>query len=366
MIKNTIIAAGLLASSATTALAGGIDRSRTDVGLLFEEGNRLKFSYTLVLPSISGKFSPVFGPAAGTSTGDMAETFASFSVGLKQELNDTWSIALLVDTPYGADASYHRGPYNGLQATWNSESVTFLGMYRFAERFSVYGGPRILRSRADITIPATLLGGAQYQGKIDNETDIGAVVGAAYEIPSIALRVALTYQTEIEHNFDSSERFVGTPLTLEGKTKVKLPQAVTLDFQSGVMADTLVFGSVRWSDWSTYDVRPDLFLGQTGQSVAAIEDDVWSFSLGVARRLNDSFSVFVRGGYEPSTGAVVSRLAPTDGRWSAGFGGTYTVGNAKWTAGLEYIDIGSAEDSTGTAFSGGDAVAAGVSVSFGF
>lgn len=365
-MKTTVIAAGLLIAGATAAIAGGIDRSRTDVGLLFEDGSRVKLSYTYVSPNITGKFSPAFGPAAGTSTGDMAETFGTYGIGIKKELNDTWSFAVLIDTPYGADASYHQGPYDELQATWNSEAVTFLGKYSFAERFSIYGGPRFVRSRADIIIPPVLLGGVQYKASVESEIDVGAVVGAAYEIPSIALRVALTYQSEIEHNFDSHENFVGTPLTLDSKSKVTLPQAVTLDFQSGIMADTLVFGSVRWTDWSAYDVRPDLFLSRTGQSVAAIEDDVWSYSLGVARRLNDSFSVFVRGGYEPSTNSVVSRLAPTDGRWSAGFGGTYTAGATKWTAGFEYIDIGSARDSTGTRFSGGEAIAVGLSMSYGF
>lgn len=365
-MKTTMITACLVAASATATIAGGIDRSRTDVGLLFEEGSRVKLSYTYVSPNISGKFSPAFGPASGTSTGDMAETFGTFGIGIKQKLNDTWSVALLVDTPYGADASYHQGPYDGLQATWNSEAATFLGMYRFAERFSVYGGPRFVRSRADIIIPPVLLGGFQYKASVESETDVGAVVGASYEIPSIALRVALTYQSEIEHNFDSHENFVSTPLTLDSKTKIKLPQAVTLDFQSGIMADTLVFGSIRWTDWSAYDVRPALFLSRTGQSVAKIEDDVWSYSLGVARRLNDSFSVFTRVGYEPQTNSVVSRLAPTDGRWTAGFGGTYTVGATKWTAGFEYIDIGSAKDSSGTKFSGGEAIAVGVSMSYGF
>lgn len=365
-MKSKLLGAVALSACATSAFAGAIDRSRTDTGLLFEEGNRVKFTYTYVSPDIKGKYSQAFGPAAGTSTGDMAESFSNFALGLKQQINDQWAIALLVDTPYGADASYHKGPYTGLNATWDSESVTFLAHYRINERFSVYAGPRAVRSEADVSIPGILLAGARYDARVDREVDFGGVVGIAYEIPDIALRVSLTYQSEIEHKFDSHETFVGTPFSLDSTTKVKLPQTVTLDFQSGIAADTLIFGSVRWSDWSKYDVTPDLFLGATGISVADVQDDIWSFSLGIARRLNENLSVFARGGFEPKNNSVVSRLAPTDGRWSAGVGGTYTINTTKITAGVEYFDIGSAEDSAGTKFSGGEAIALGISVSYGF
>ncbi|MBC7156357.1 MAG: outer membrane protein transport protein [Rhodobacteraceae bacterium] len=365
-MRHIALAAALLAGTASVAAAGGIDRASTDTSLLWESGDRIKLSFGYVTPDISGTYSAAFGAFAGTSTGDMAESFTSLGFGYKNQLNDRWAIALLIDQPYGADASYSQGPYTGLNATWNSESVTLLGHYRFNERFSVYGGPRLVRSDAIVQIPGTLLAGATYQGVVSNDNEIGAVVGAAYEIPEIALRVALTYQSEVEHNFTSNEAFLGTTTALTANTAITLPQAVTLDFQSGIAADTLVFGSLRWSEWSVYDIRPPLFLGATGQSVATIRDDIWAFNIGVGRRLNENLSVFARFGYEDRNGSVVSRLAPTDGRRSIGVGGSYTMGNATWTGALEYIDIGDARDGAGTQFSDGDALAAGLSVSFGF
>src|SRR6056297_1874430 len=126
-MTKTLVAAGVvLAVSATGALAGGIDRARTDTGLLFEEGDRVKLSFTLVDPSVSGRYSPACGPFAGTSTGDMASTYSTLGFGYKNEINDRFAIALLVDEPYGADAFYSQGPYSSLEATWRSESVTFL------------------------------------------------------------------------------------------------------------------------------------------------------------------------------------------------------------------------------------------------
>lgn len=376
-MKKLLIGAGVLTLSTTTAMAGGIDRMRTDTGLLFEAGNRIKLSFNYADPDVSGTYNnPAFGPFVGTSTGNMAETFFTAGFGYKRDLNDRWAIALLIDEPYAADASYTQGPYAGLLANWTSESISLLAKYRIDDNWSVFGGPRAVRSRASITIPSLLGNGAalsnglpatfgtDYEAVGPNETDFGVVLGAAYEIPAIALRVALSYQSEISHSFASTEFVNGA--VVSGTTEIDLPQAVTLDFQTGVAADTLVFGSVRWSEWSVYDVRTPQYLAQTGDSVTSIDDDVWSLSLGVGRRINESLSLFARIGYEEQTGTVVSRLAPTDGRRSIGVGGTYTVGNLAWTGGVEYIDLGDAVDSAGTTFDGNDALAYGLSVSISF
>ena len=54
------IVAGL---SASTALAGGIERSSQTVSLLFEEGRALQFSLRTVAPTLEGTFSPAPGVA---------------------------------------------------------------------------------------------------------------------------------------------------------------------------------------------------------------------------------------------------------------------------------------------------------------
>ena len=63
---------------------------------------------------------------------------------------------------------------------------------------------------------------------------------------------------------------------------------------------------------------------------------------------------------------MASRLSPTDGMISYGIGGQFAKDNIKLRGGLEYVDLGAAEDSTGTKFKGNSAIGAGFSFSLSF
>ena len=141
---------------------------------------------------------------------------------------------------------------------------------------------------------------------------------------------------------------------------------MTLDVQSGIAANTLLFGSVKWSEWSVWHVDPALFNTLTGGEVTGFENDVITYQLGIGRKINDNLSVFARVGYEKPSGDVASRLSPTDGMSSIGLGGSWTQNNMKITGGVEYVKLGDAVDGSGTVFSGNTAVGVGVSVDFTF
>ncbi|MGC5198488.1 OmpP1/FadL family transporter, partial [Aphanothece microscopica] len=330
----------------------------------------------------------------GTSTGDMAGDYTMMSLAYKRDLSDRLSMGFYLNTPYGANALYTQGPYTGLTATWESEQIAAVLRYEVQAGLSVYGGARYVRSQAEIAIPDTVirnglaaaglagnvlagnlaanapLGSLAYTADGSRTGDVGYIAGAAYERPDIALRVALTYESEIEHGFRTRETLAAVeglfgpfPVT---QTNIRMPQTLTLDFQSGVAQDTLVFGSIRWAEWSVWEVRPAGFDSVFGDNVTDFENDVITYQLGVGRRINESLSVFVRGGYEDAKGGIASRLAPTDGQKSLGVGGTYTVGNAKITGGIEYVDIGGAVDGSGTRFRGNSALGFGLSVGYRF
>jgi long-chain fatty acid transport protein len=75
------------------------------------------------------------------------------------------------------------------------------------------------------------------------------------------------------------------PLYGEGS----LPQSLELKAQTGVAPGWLVFGSVKWTDWSALD-RLDLTLG--GQPFSNIYDwrDGWTFTAGVGHEFTDRIS----------------------------------------------------------------------------
>ncbi len=89
-----------------------------------------------------------------------------------------------------------------------------------------------------------------YTMETSTETDFGYVVGGAWERPDIAARVSLTYHSEIEHDFEADENGASTDFS------TTTPQSLTLEGQTGVAADTLLFGSVRWVNWSEFDISP--------------------------------------------------------------------------------------------------------------
>ena len=372
-MKYIVTVVGALALTTTLAQAGGIDRSGSSYSALFEKGRVATIGFSTVNPSVSGVFTH---PLAGAiPTGNMAESYTTLSFSLKGDINDKLAYAIFLNQPYGADAHYTTGIYTGLEAHWKSTQLAALLKYSFNDRMSVYGGLRLVNSKANINIPAQMLAppatpfalGA-YTAKTDSDTQVGYVVGAAYEIPDIALRVALTYESKIKHNFGTSERFANLNggATITGDTDITLPQSVALDFQTGIAKDTLLFGSVKWSEWSKWHVRPDYYNAVISDEITGFENDVITYELGIGRRINENVSVFARIGYEKADGQEASRLAPTDGMHSIGIGGSWTKDNVKVTGGVEYVKLGDTFDASGTKFSGNDALGVGVNVAFTF
>lgn len=383
-MKKIMTAGTALLLTTTLAHAGGIDRSLNNYGVLFEDGDYMELGFSVAKPDVSGDYIPALG---GISTGDMAEDYASLSFSYKNQLTDNFALGVFLNSPYGADANYPAGIYTGLQAEWESKQIGVVGKYNVNDNFSVYGGLRVAQSSATVALPDTLIRGGlaasgdpqgaaiaanapagtlAYSASTDKNTDTGYILGAAYERPEIALRVALTYESGLTHEFESAESIPAIAPAFPGQTTIEMPQSVTLDFQSGVAKDTLVFGSIRWSEWSVWEVRPPLYESLTGANVTGIDNDVMTYRIGVGRRINDELSVFGRITYEDSDGGVASRLAPTDGSTAIGFGGSYTKDNVKITGGIEYVMLGDATDGSGTAFTDNSAIGFGLSIGYSF
>ncbi len=454
MKTNLTLAAALMLTT-TAAGAGGIDRTLTNYGTLFEVGNYVELSYASVRPSVSGDYNATLSRIGGsTTTGVMSEDFNTLSGSMKYDLTPRLALGLFFNQPFGADASYPAGAYRGLSAEWNSNGQSIVMKYKVTPNVSVYGGVHSIESQASILIPNQLVAspiaqaqadgarrlgagaqqaadgaqqaadaaaaaagagdaaaaaalGAQaqslaeqaqtlaaqaqslgasaqataatispntnattgpftYRALTDKDRETSYIVGAAYERPEIALRVALTYESGYTHSFDTVETLAATGLNLTSNTDISMPDVYTLDFQSGVAKDTLVFGSIRHATWGDWEVRPDGYKALTNDRVTGIDSDVTTYRIGVGRKINDNFSGFARVTYENSNGDVASRLAPTDGSTAFGFGGTYTRDAFKITGGVEYIKFGEATDASGTEFADNDAVAVGLSVGYRF
>ena len=208
-MKNRLLAASTALLASTSAVyAVGLDRSGQPIGVLFETGNHIEFSFGYTNPSVDGNAIPAAG---GAATGNVADSFSIYGIGLKYEINDQWSVAIIGDEPYGSDVLYPGSSatsvLGGTGATADSYAVTALARYKINDNWSVHGGLRYQEISASVTLggfafnspqsPQVPSGVNGYLGDFSSSGDFGYVVGAAYEIPDIALRVALTYNTKL-------------------------------------------------------------------------------------------------------------------------------------------------------------------------
>jgi long-subunit fatty acid transport protein len=298
--------------------------------------------------------------AGAVSSGDMAKSYTQIGGAVKFNLGANLDAALIFDQPFGADVSYPAGtgyPFQGTTADLNTSAITGVLKYRLPSNVSFYGGLRYQTFDAQASIP--LVGGYSVNGQQDGA--FGYLVGVAYEKPEIALRVALTYNSKISHSLDTTEAFGVVP-TPASTTKIDTPQSVNLEFQSGVAKDTLLFGSVRWVDWTAFSIRPANY---PFNPLVSYGDDTVAYSLGIGRKFNENWSAAISVGYETRMGDRSSNLGPTDGKKSITLGTTYTRENMKISGGVTYVDIGNT-DTNVAHFDGNHALGFGLKVGFTF
>lgn len=358
-MKRLALSTSVFTLLASTALAGGIDRSGQWITPIFEKGDVVTFSVGTVDPNVTGTLG----------TNDVTTRYSPVSFSIKKALTENVDVAIIADQPFGANISYTDGPlgpdpttlfpggtFPGGFADVSSKALTFVGRYKFDENWSMHGGARMQSLSGNIVSGNGLLNAS-------GDYAWGYLVGAAYERPDIAMRVALTYNSSIDNTLDGTSNFA--PATVTHKS----PESLNLEFQTGIAADTLLFGSVRHVKWGgrTLVSNPP---GVSGDPWVTFEDDSTSFTLGVGRKINDKLSLAVTLGYEAAgTRPSSTALAPTAGYKSIGLGASYNINESlKVTGGVQYIKPGnqSVMSLSGPVDFSGDAVAFGMKISYSF
>lgn len=347
-----------LAMTAGTASAGGIDRSGQFLSPLFQDGGEtgayMQLSFGTISPTANGTNVAIPGGVIG----DPLASFDSASFAYKNTINDKLSFALIVDQPFGASVDYGptplAGPLAGLglqsQADITSNALTGVLRYKFNENFSVHGGLRNQQLKGTIVSGQGILIG-------DGERDWGYLAGVAYERKDIAMRVALTYNSEIDNNLKGTTfNPVGMAYVPVPDFTVTTPESWNLEFQTGIAKDTLLFGSVRYVKWDGFNLTAFGADGPATEYVNFGEDTV-TYSIGVGRRLNENWSIAATYGYEAAGDRPdTTLLAPTTGSETFGLAATYTEGPMTLTAGVTMGRLGDQTITPGPAALGGTAV----------
>lgn len=375
-MTRLITGVGALLMTTAPVLAGGIERAPQSIGILFEQGNYVELSFGGVNPTVRGR------DVAGFATRDIAQGYGFFGLAYKHQFNDNLSAAIIVEQPFGADLRYPLATsggspvLGGTRVEVNSTTYTALLRYKFENNFSVHGGIRASQADGGVTLDG--LGystTAGYDLEIDREWGVGYVVGAAYEVPEIAARVSLTYNSPIEHDFGMTESGGPLPTTFADNYTVKTPRSWTLEGQTGIAADTLLFGSVRWVKWSEFAVDNFLFPIPVGAGIPLVEvEDTTTYTIGVGRKFTENWSGSVSFLYEPEEDGMVSPLAPTNGRKAVTLAAVYTMDKLKITTGINYTKLGDGDLGVGetgnetyvATTNDNDAVGVGIKVGYSF
>lgn len=296
------------------AHSAGLDRSGQDITAFLQDGTYGEVVYTYIDADVSGVDN------GGRAISDIAEAYDFARFGVKADINDTFSVGVLYDEPFGAAVQYrgtndfvsqnasgaissltngrasnqaelmrlvgagaltpaqateiggvaqlnHQKAGEGTNVEVRTQNATLLMGAKLGQNknFQVYGGPALQRLTGEVHLRGVAYGGLTgYDANIGADTATGWVAGVAYHKPEIALKASLTYRSEIEHERSIAE-VVPAVGALGGNPNTTLPFSVTLpeswnlDFQTGVNPTTLLTAKVRYVPWSDFDIRPPAY-----------------------------------------------------------------------------------------------------------
>ena len=382
-MKLTAIHSAILLSliPTTATFAAGLDRSGQSISAFLQPGNYAEAGLSVLDPEVQGKDN------AGNKVSDMGEDYYFPAAAIKIQATDQISLGLLYDQPFGADSQYapesnafatvntNKGTLEGTSVEVKTNSITALIGYQPNANWNVYAGPVYQTVKAKVSLRGTAYKGPQVLGGYDIDIKEGEaygwLAGFAYSIPEIALKAAVTYRSEINHELDTTETFrFGTDgaLYIPGltgsiptyhKAEITTPQSVNIDLQSGVAKNTLAFANIRWVHWDQFAVKPAYLSQLTGaltgkqQNLVDYSDDQWSATVGLGHKFNAKWSGTAAVGWDSGAGNPVTTLGPVEGYWSVGLGGQYSPAeNYFIQAGVKYFWLGDADAQTGGAVAG--------------
>jgi long-chain fatty acid transport protein len=345
-MKRTLISFAVLGTilGAGMAQAGGFDRSGQDTSIILKEGNLLEITSVSVTPSVTGTYGAAVGGGAITN---VAPSYSFTTLAYRTDISDDMSLAIIQDEPFGANVNWTSDSnvgisgtpgysFIGISAQIKSSATTALVSYDAADNVTVYGGLKSQSVSASVSNP--LVG--VYELSTNTDSSMGYVVGAAFEKPEIAMRVALTYHSKVEHDLTIVESFGGVPKPSTALS-LETPEAYNLDFQTGIAANTLLFGSIRHAKWTQFLVKPPQYFGATsGKTLKEFTADTTTYSIGLGRKFSDQWSGAVTYGTEAAEGTVGGPMGPTDGFSKVGLGVTYTGEKAIVTLGVQKANLG--------------------------
>nr|WP_314367966.1 outer membrane protein transport protein [uncultured Acinetobacter sp.] len=378
-LKHLSTAMILATLPATGVFAAALDRSGQSVSAFLQPDNYFEAGISVLDPTVKGQSTAATG---SQNISDMGGDYQFYNAALKLQLTDYLSFGLIYDQPFGADAEYHDSTLftntaGNTKVEVDTQNISMLFGVQPIKNVNLYAGGVYQTVKGGVQLRGAGYGGATaintfggYNADIPEDSAAGWLVGAAYQIPDIALKASVTYRSEIKHKVNIDESSVGVgPIAAilnnaTGSSDITTPQSVNLDLQTGIMANTVAFANVRWVNWKDFAIRPYAFgeasthpgiVAQTGKTngfdLVAYTDDQWSVNAGVGRKLNEQWAGNVSVGWDSGAGNPITTLGPTEGYWNLGVGVQFSpAANYFISGGVKYFWLGDAKAQSGAQF----------------
>ena len=240
----------------------------------------------------------------------------------------------------------------GTNVQISSQNFTGLIGVKLGEKknIQIYGGPTIQRLEGDVHLRGNAYKTASgYDANITRDTAYGWMAGIAYLKPEIALKAALTYRSEIDHDTTTYENFPalaarGLPTQGTNEITITMPKSVNLDFQTGLNPTTLLTAKARWVPWSDFAIKPTIYGKASGLNLVSYDDDAWTAEVGLGKKLSPQLAISGAVGYDSGAGNPITSLGPVEGNWNVGLGAKYNL-TPEWavSGGVKYLMFGDAK-----------------------
>ena len=262
---------------------------------------------------------------------------------------------------YNIASNIAQHPNEGTNVSVDSKNFTGLLGVKFGEKnnWQVYGGPVLQKLEGEVHLRGTAYNSTQgYDGIFAQSNGYGWMAGLAYSKPEIALKAALTYRSEIDHDTVAYEYMPATGDSGTNDMTITTPKSVNVDFQTGLNPTTLLTAKLRWVPWSDFSIKPPLYNATTKKAVGAdfkplypnglnlidYSDDGWAAEVGLGKKLNNQWAVSGSVGWDSGAGGPITTLGPVEGHWNVGLGAKYNVTpEVAVSAGVKYLMFGDAK-----------------------
>ena len=246
----------------------------------------------------------------------------------------------------------------GTNVQISSQNFTGLMGVKLGEKknIQIYGGPTIQRLEGDVHLRGNAYKTASgYDANFTRDTAYGWMAGIAYLKPEIALKAALTYRSEIDHDTTTYENFPalaarGLPTQGTNEITITTPKSVNLDFQTGINPTTLLTAKARWVPWSDFAIKPKIYnaaaiaSGNGDLNLLDYSKDAWTAEVGLGKKLSPQLAISGAVGYDSGAGNPITSLGPVEGNWNVGLGAKYNL-TPEWavSGGVKYLMFGDAK-----------------------